>query len=590
MIAPERAGRLEAGSALAVAALSAWRAATCPPNLKAELLATMAEAGNATRCNVPAAAAGGAGAGTVCVGAFGVTNPRAVEWACDRAGELISELGIESRAAVLAAVSSAVARSFVEGITTAELARQLRSVVGLRTRDALAVEHYRADLLERGASEEFAARKAERYAEKLLRARCELIARTETMEAANEGQRELWHQAVESGQLPPDIRRVWIVTPDDDLCPECAELDGALAPLDGQYPGAGGDGPILHPNCLPGDALVAPCGGIAAQTERWYDGDLLVVFTASGKKLSVTPNHPILTPGGWISACALQVGDHVVGSRARDWISARRCSDHQDVPARFHEIADAARRSREMSTAEVPLSAEDFHGDGRYSEVAVVRTDRLLKRHRYAASPQQAGQLQLVRGSSEPPHFARRGDLASVSERMLRAARRLVRLGDLTAALRFGHARPFQQFSLALAAAGDAGFVQPFLDDPSTDSILLGERVHRFAAAVERCDLFGRHDLAVREVAPRDTAPSKRPVDDDLQDSVSPRELIAGFAGEVAADEVVAVDVVQFSGHVYNLQTGTGAYWADGILTHNCRCVEGIATEEEVARAEGAAA
>ena len=78
-------------------------------------------------------------------------------------------------------------------------------------------------------------------------ARTELIARTETMRAASEGQRLGWDQATEAGLLNGDEKRVWIAT--DGCCDDCDELDGEEATLDGSYPGDGGDGPPLHPNC-----------------------------------------------------------------------------------------------------------------------------------------------------------------------------------------------------------------------------------------------------------------------------------------------------------------------------------------------------
>lgn len=77
--------------------------------------------------------------------------------------------------------------------------------------------------------------------------RANLIARTEAMTAANEGQRQAWDQAVDEGLLTGDEQAEWIAT--SDACPECEALDGELRPLDGEYPNDGGDGPPLHPNC-----------------------------------------------------------------------------------------------------------------------------------------------------------------------------------------------------------------------------------------------------------------------------------------------------------------------------------------------------
>ena len=79
--------------------------------------------------------------------------------------------------------------------------------------------------------------------------RATMIARTETMRAANAGQREGWSQAIEDGYLETDAKRVWIVTDDDVLCEDCADLDGEEADIEGNYPGEGGDGPPLHPDC-----------------------------------------------------------------------------------------------------------------------------------------------------------------------------------------------------------------------------------------------------------------------------------------------------------------------------------------------------
>lgn len=78
-------------------------------------------------------------------------------------------------------------------------------------------------------------------------ARADLIARTEAMTAANEGQRQAWDQAVDEGLLTGNEQAEWIAT--SDACPECEALDGELRPLDGEYLHDGGDGPPLHPNC-----------------------------------------------------------------------------------------------------------------------------------------------------------------------------------------------------------------------------------------------------------------------------------------------------------------------------------------------------
>jgi hypothetical protein len=81
--------------------------------------------------------------------------------------------------------------------------------------------------------------------------RAELIAETETMAASNGGVQEAWSQAVDEGLLTGREEQVWIVTPDEVLCPICEGLDGQTAPIDGQFESDGDtyDGPPAHPRC-----------------------------------------------------------------------------------------------------------------------------------------------------------------------------------------------------------------------------------------------------------------------------------------------------------------------------------------------------
>ena len=91
-----------------------------------------------------------------------------------------------------------------------------------------------------------------KYSDRLLRQRAMNIARTETITASNQGQSELWKQAVEKGQLDPTTKRVWIAAMSERTCPICMELDGQERGLEESWilP-AGGEvyGPTAHPQC-----------------------------------------------------------------------------------------------------------------------------------------------------------------------------------------------------------------------------------------------------------------------------------------------------------------------------------------------------
>lgn len=176
--------------------------------------------------------------------AFDRANPEAVRWARERAARLVVDVTEQSRAAVRRIIARAV-----EGkLTPREAARLIRNVVGLTELQSDAVLNMQVKLLAQGKLDEAVRKAGERYAARLLRYRAETIARTETIAAANEGQRQLWKQAQERGFLKATQRRRWITTPDERLCPVCKALNGKTATLGEPFPG-GYMNPPAHPNC-----------------------------------------------------------------------------------------------------------------------------------------------------------------------------------------------------------------------------------------------------------------------------------------------------------------------------------------------------
>jgi SPP1 gp7 family putative phage head morphogenesis protein len=183
---------------------------------------------------------------------FDRANPEAVRWARDRAGALVVDVTEKSRAAVRRIIARAVSGT----VTPRDAARQIRNSVGLTGLQADAVLALQERLLAQGRLQEAVDRAADRYAARLLSQRADTIARTETIAAANEGQRQAWLQARAQGLLGARDRRVWITTPDERRCPICKALNGATATLDGTFPG-GHLAPPAHPNCRCATGLTA---------------------------------------------------------------------------------------------------------------------------------------------------------------------------------------------------------------------------------------------------------------------------------------------------------------------------------------------
>lgn len=179
---------------------------------------------------------------------FDLLNPEAVAWIRDNAAALIRDFGDSSMQAIRAYITEAYQR----GDTPGELAATIRdSGIGLDQRRLRALGNFRDGLMSEARTRNQRARASDMvraYAARLLRDRARLIARTETLRAAAEGNRELWRQAKERGLLGEDAVVQWRTTGQENVCPECDAMDEETVPVGGTF-SAGVPGPPLHPAC-----------------------------------------------------------------------------------------------------------------------------------------------------------------------------------------------------------------------------------------------------------------------------------------------------------------------------------------------------
>ncbi len=182
--------------------------------------------------------------------AFTVTNPAATRWAETQVGRLIRRITADQRQAI----RHVIVQAFSEHLTTRQVAIRLTDQIGLQSRQTAALERFRADLVEKGLRADRVSVVTRRARDRLIRSRARSIARTEIMRASNMGQQLLWEAAVDAGEWrAQDVRRMFIVTPDDRLCPVCAPLDGVRVGLRDAFVSptnrAAAVVPPLHPRC-----------------------------------------------------------------------------------------------------------------------------------------------------------------------------------------------------------------------------------------------------------------------------------------------------------------------------------------------------
>lgn len=105
----------------------------------------------------------------------------------------------------------------------------------------------------------------------------------------------------------------YVATLDSRTTDICASLDGQVFPINE------GERPPQHHQCLPGDSLVLSRSRITGIFKRWFEGEMVAIQTVSGRKLTATSNHPVLTNNGWIRIGSLQVGDIVICDGGDEW-------------------------------------------------------------------------------------------------------------------------------------------------------------------------------------------------------------------------------------------------------------------------------
>ena len=138
-----------------------------------------------------------------------------------------------------------IADAIDTGMHRDELIRNIKRHVGLLPNHSVAVSNYEQTLIGGGLPQRQIGKLVRQYTERLLDYRATMIARTEVAQAMNLGQQKFWEQMQQRGMLPLDTQRVWITAADERVCPICGPMDGALAPLNGDW--ITDAGPVRHP-------------------------------------------------------------------------------------------------------------------------------------------------------------------------------------------------------------------------------------------------------------------------------------------------------------------------------------------------------
>ena len=343
-------------------------------------------------------------------------------------------------------------------------------------------------------------------------------------------------QFTEARQTAHGVEKyVWSTSGDNRVRATHVENDGLEFAWDEPPEATGHPGHDIQ--CFPGSVRILPAGLKASVSYR-YIGQLIKVSLTDGVNVTMTPNHPVLTKSGWKSACSLDEGDKLLQSCAGKGFSTLglnpNLSNGNPLAEQLHRllgggIAEGGAQSR----------AVDLHGNPARSdeEIEIVSAPCELRNGLDALGMEVFGNIGLELANVSSSLLPHEG--SSVSDLGLPSSVPDLLVGSS------GQGSPLfrssglhsDEISFPNPSGSQSQINQAGLYEGSADSKIGGHLFDR---------LLGMPSTG-----------------NSSMKSLAPFKVVV----------VARRDVISHDGPVYSFETASGLIVANGIVTHNCRCV-----------------
>jgi predicted double-glycine peptidase len=275
-------------------------------------------------------------------------------------------------------------------------------------------------------------------------------------------------------------------------------------------------------NCiLPGQFLQ---GRIVAGSKAHYTGQAIELTTAAGSRLTITPNHPVLTDLGFIPAHRLKKSDNLVRYSGSNQ-PAVPSYNNQHVPAKVEQVFEAIGKAFPDSRYHKFVAPLNFHGEAvRFDGyVEIVRTDSQLGSDVKIPSAEFVNQNKFNKLSSPQSSLKGSGSLQASLKPVMTSTSGSMGSLDLSETLATVLAGPLQFLSLGSAANLDAGLDKPAGECLAADSALI-------------------------------------------------RKLFERYPRSILFDQIVNINVIHYDGPVYDFESTLGWVVVGTTIIANCRC------------------
>ena len=327
-------------------------------------------------------------------------------------------------------------------------------------------------------------------------------------------------------------------------------------------------------NCLPSWAGVEFAEGCKRFWRRRYDGKLAEIVTDSGKIIHATPHHPILTEFGWVGAGDVNAGQHVFSISDDVIISIGNKPDHRK--SSIEEVFSLLEPLGFNSSTD--LRVFNFHGDAIDNQVDDIFIDRFLLKNistetakcfceKFFSNANMVDAWCITPGDCPADKFVFGPFLSSYG---------IMSRLSLIKSLLFGHSGVLNERCLRAISNANACLRNVAIDNKSGETAQLGKLEDALAISIPINNLFYGQIvwLVIRGISAFGFEVSKQKCTTNGF-SVN-AEMLGDFInrhpGFGKLDRIVDKRLIDYSGHVYNLETENNWYTYDYTIIHNCRC------------------
>jgi hypothetical protein len=198
---------------------------------------------------------------------YDVSNPSINHYINTKTANLVTLIDNDTKGLI----QNTIRRSFSEALSPKRVADIIRPNIGLNERQQIALANFQFGMEQKGMDQSLIDRNVANYGERLLDQRTMAIASTESRNAVNQGQVDVWQEALAQQLLDPDSEKEWKT--DGAPCEICEPMNGVRVGINESWEvdlGKQGTKEVFipsetHPNCYCTQLLVKGDGGQSAE-------------------------------------------------------------------------------------------------------------------------------------------------------------------------------------------------------------------------------------------------------------------------------------------------------------------------------------